>query len=770
MNAVCIRHSRMQLRGDGTPLVTLPPRTESFVAITMDSSSSHTYVSRFVESVAAKLLRSFGRFDLRVCALILRLQQLASSPSGILDQTTLEHIDNSISAMTLQATTTDADNPGEIRKIPLKTAIIERRGDKDSIALQELVLVAEHGPDSLSHCIFCIKRRQQPAYLKCGHSLCITCCELALVCSGSFPCPVCDTPNGAKDIIEVLLPETLPDASALNSIGSTRRRHRAINVDLDNREIDTILAAGDHRFSEKSPQIVETRTTVGSARDTACVTDPKTSYKSEKLTGEVDFQQQSQAVSISNTLEALSTFQTPGRDSITAGREFRSLQNLENGFQMKSLFRHALVCENNLIQTPKIRALCDSVQSIRDSSLEAKICIFSTFGGVLDDVERALSTIQYTVELDMNWKMILIPGQRVVHISSEARGHIVKRLVSIEDVESGFDYDFETEDGDKYPVRREDIKVPPVTVGNVPPSRIRTDTNDKKLSTNGSEDRHGVGSLIECKRPVVDATKLQVGYAVTILPCEEDGVLETGKVIFVHLGNGDSPVSYNIQPEGYKQDCGEQTRKDVLYNIPPSRLEDKGGNHWVSGIVKAIYGKRKLSDAEYVSNDGDPFERAIGYVRLDGSTGSALRRGEILDTFKRDPMASICLLTKTSAGVGLNLTDANHVLILEPSMDAHDEMQSIARVHRIGQTRKVSVLKFFIRDSIEERILKRRQQRGELSVTINSSCASSGSDLDVTTRTTNGKSDKDMKIEESAEVSSSRTMTHQDMKFLLGVP
>ena len=74
----------------------------------------------------------------------------------------------------------------------------------------------------------------------------------------------------------------------------------------------------------------------------------------------------------------------------------------------------------------------------------------------------ALSTIQYTVELDMNWKMILIPGQRVVHISSEARGHIVKRLVSIEDVESGFDYDFETEDGDKYPVRREDIKVPPV--------------------------------------------------------------------------------------------------------------------------------------------------------------------------------------------------------------------------------------------------------------------------------------------------------------------
>ena len=239
------------------------------------------------------------------------------------------------------------------------------------------------------------------------------------------------------------------------------------------------------------------------------------------------------------------------------------------------------------------------------------------------------------------------------------------------------------------------------------------------------------------------------------------------KITEVHLGNGDSPVSYNIQPEGYKQDGHVQARKDVLYTIPPSRLQDKGGHGWVPGTIKAIFGKTKLGDAEYVSNDGDPFESAIGYVRLDGSTGSALRRGEILDTFKRDPMTSICLLTKTSAGVGLNLTDANHVLILEPSMDAHDELQSIARVHRIGQTRKVSVLKYFTRDSIRERVLKRRQQRGELSVTINSLCASDGSDLSDTR--TGGKNNKDIKLEGGAEVSSSRTMAYQDMKFLLGM-
>jgi SNF2 family DNA or RNA helicase len=107
-------------------------------------------------------------------------------------------------------------------------------------------------------------------------------------------------------------------------------------------------------------------------------------------------------------------------------------------------------------------------------------------------------------------------------------------------------------------------------------------------------------------------------------------------------------------------------------------------------------------------------------VRLDGSAGDASRRGEILETFKGDSRTSICLLTKASAGVGLNLTVANFVVVLEPSMDAHDELQSIARVHRIGQTRKVSVLKFYMTTSFEERILLRRQQRGELSVSINS--------------------------------------------------
>jgi hypothetical protein len=59
-----------------------------------------------------------------------------------------------------------------------------------------------------------------------------------------------------------------------------------------------------------------------------------------------------------------------------------------------------------------MKALCDTIQSIRDSSLEAKICIVSTFGKVLDDVGKALESVRYTVEYNMDTNVGLLPGQR----------------------------------------------------------------------------------------------------------------------------------------------------------------------------------------------------------------------------------------------------------------------------------------------------------------------------------------------------------------------
>ena len=133
--------------------------------------------------------------------------------------------------------------------------------------------------------------------------------------------------------------------------------------------------------------------------------------------------------------------------------------------------------------------------------------------------------------------------------------------------------------------------------------------------------------------------------------------------------------------------------------------------------------------------------------------------------------------------MGLNLTHANYAIILEPSMDAHDEAQSICRVHRIGQTRPVTVLKLYNKDSIEERILKRRQMRGELSVSINATGGGGGdgdeedgsegqassSSASKSNSTKKGKAASSTDEDPAASVSSSRTIKYEDLKLLLGV-
>ena len=64
------------------------------------------------------------------------------------------------------------------------------------------------------------------------------------------------------------------------------------------------------------------------------------------------------------------------------------------------------------------------------------------------------------------------------------------------------------------------------------------------------------------------------------------------------------------------------------------------------------------------------------------------------------------LLSIKAGGVGLNLTAANYVFILDPWWNPFVERQAVARAHRMGQQNKVTVIRFIAKDSIEEKILK----------------------------------------------------------------
>jgi non-specific serine/threonine protein kinase len=71
-------------------------------------------------------------------------------------------------------------------------------------------------------------------------------------------------------------------------------------------------------------------------------------------------------------------------------------------------------------------------------------------------------------------------------------------------------------------------------------------------------------------------------------------------------------------------------------------------------------------------------------------------------------------MTTKAGGVGLNLTAADYVFVLDPWWNPFVENQAIARAHRIGQTEKVVAVKFISKDSIEEKILKMQERKSAL--------------------------------------------------------
>ncbi|KZO93169.1 hypothetical protein CALVIDRAFT_486163 [Calocera viscosa TUFC12733] len=95
----------------------------------------------------------------------------------------------------------------------------------------------------------------------------------------------------------------------------------------------------------------------------------------------------------------------------------------------------------------------------------------------------------------------------------------------------------------------------------------------------------------------------------------------------------------------------------------------------------------------------------IPWVRLDGSMSQKERTRALEEFAKPTRSPKVFLISLRAGGVGLNLTTANHVFMMDCWWNASVENQAIDRVHRIGQTRKVYVKHFIIARTIEMRIL-----------------------------------------------------------------
>jgi len=105
----------------------------------------------------------------------------------------------------------------------------------------------------------------------------------------------------------------------------------------------------------------------------------------------------------------------------------------------------------------------------------------------------------------------------------------------------------------------------------------------------------------------------------------------------------------------------------------------------------------------------------IEYEYLDGKTKN---RQERVDRFQSDPNLKLFLISLKAGGVGLNLTAADYVFLLDPWWNPAVEAQAIDRTHRIGQTRQVFACRLIAKDTVEEKVLELQKGKRELAEAI----------------------------------------------------
>ena len=105
----------------------------------------------------------------------------------------------------------------------------------------------------------------------------------------------------------------------------------------------------------------------------------------------------------------------------------------------------------------------------------------------------------------------------------------------------------------------------------------------------------------------------------------------------------------------------------------------------------------------------------IDYEYLDGKTRDRQAR---VERFQNDPNCKLFLISLKAGGVGLNLTAAEYVFLLDPWWNPAVEAQAIDRAHRIGQTRQVFAYRLIAQDTVEEKVLELQQTKRDLADAI----------------------------------------------------
>lgn len=105
--------------------------------------------------------------------------------------------------------------------------------------------------------------------------------------------------------------------------------------------------------------------------------------------------------------------------------------------------------------------------------------------------------------------------------------------------------------------------------------------------------------------------------------------------------------------------------------------------------------------------------RGFGHCMFHGSM-SQEKREQVLTKFAKDPAIDVLVISLKAGGVGLNLTCASVVILMDPWWNPGVEEQAIDRIHRLGQTEDVIVKRYVVGETVEDMILQLQQRKEKL--------------------------------------------------------
>lgn len=117
-------------------------------------------------------------------------------------------------------------------------------------------------------------------------------------------------------------------------------------------------------------------------------------------------------------------------------------------------------------------------------------------------------------------------------------------------------------------------------------------------------------------------------------------------------------------------------------------------------------------------------QQGVRFSRLDGTTRN---RQQVVEEFQKDSGPSVMLISLKAGGVGLTLTAADHIFIMDPWWNPAVEDQAADRSHRIGQTQAVLIHRLVAQGTIEEKILAFKKAKQEVAESILQGTASAAS-------------------------------------------